>query len=643
MAEPQLNPQEQEEALTGVSEMLSNELLQISSTKQQATAAATDLMAAEALPQQINSSLSQAYVDAAMQPGEYELTRLQPGAKVIRSWGNTRQLQAPNGETVVFARPPEVNPFPSSSYQTARNMMENAEKPKSSLNVEAELSRIYGLRGDEKAQAAAQLSVSIQKALSDEHRKIQEDAAGRSGLIEAQSSFDLNMMLDQQKGGKFATQASHQTIQAQAVLDAASRRADDYTKQAISRSSRIAELSAHLNNVMFIQKNVAEREARAEQTAVVREGQNAEIRARQEAQFEHNRQQAEARGPRELALFIAKREWDLANGLLEKNTASDRQAANFAEKERIRQEKEAILRSTVSDQQLWNYRYAYGKNEGDIQDRTNIVLGRSKDKELQQILLADSSSIREMLFGNDASLRQRALRVVKGYDAALAAGTDLPPDQIDRLPDSPVTAFIRQLTGASSSAEGSLKFAKDSKLFLTGTDPQLLKDRGDELLRTTDKASKERLRQNLIDESFDRFLNKHMRDRMKEDVRTWKASEMTGIFKTVLDDTQSMNPQGKIDFDSFINAVTTKELKTPEGKVLTHDEKIALVRNTIQASTANAPKTMLYPGTDYLASQLSAEAGVLMQLSWVQKVLGLLPGRGNPMLQNALESPFIVR
>lgn len=609
------SPEEQEEALTGVSDLLSNELMNISAAKQNESAVATHMMDQSLTPQRINNGLDAAYAQMAMAPGEFEVGRVNKGGRILATFGKTRQVDDPRtGEIVIIGQDQIVNRPAHSDYNVARQMMEDAEKPKTTLNIEAEMARINGLRGDERSQAASILSINIRKALAQEQGLIQKEAARKSGLAEAKAAYDINLMLDQQKGGIFATQPSHQTATAENLFNSATTRSKEYERMALTSSTRVAELTGWLEDLSKVQQRIATREERQDA-----------VSAQKDIDFERNLELMRERSSLAGKLFEFKREWDLANGLLERNAASERQAKSFEEKNRIRQEKETILLSTVSDQQLTNYRLAYGRNEGDFQDRLNIVTARGKDTVMAQLLMADTSTIRDLLLSDNSQLKERAIKILNGYDILNAGKTELPTAQIFNAPDTALTKQIRKILSDTSTDRGAINLAKELKVY----NQDALAARTNEVNLTSDAKSRERLRKNMINDIINATVNKFMEDSIKEDVRTWKANEMTGILKPILDGMRPLNKEGKVNISDFVEAVADAEIKDPiSGQVLDKNQKINLIRNTIHASVQNAPKTILFPGSDQLASTLSASAANRINNRTLLNTLGLTTSVG---------------
>lgn len=620
-----LNPEEQDQVLTGAIDLLSQELLRVADIK----GAALDqeiVQTTEITPGKTISSLDAAY-QKLVGAGEQVIGRGPRGGKTIATWGGARAIDDPIRKETIFVAPMAemtnaiVN-APHNDKAVVEQRYAATASPIAPFNVANELAALRGKQGEDLLEASSLLRANVNREIAKERDAIRTQAAIQSGLTEAEAAVRQNILLDQEKGGVFATQASAQTLQAQQLLDAATIRAQRYEASLVDRSTRLAELASANDTI----KSTIDWKARQDIMSAERKG-------RQEDRFEQQRAMFAAQGSRELERFERGVAWQQEKLALEhiyrldaqaqkqtdalirsgitQNNADARQQAVFQNAATVRKQKIDLLNSTVTPEQLTNYRIVYGGSGNLEQDRFTIAMRRDRDKELAAVITADATSTFEMLASDNSGTREKALKLIDGYDKLLnAPDADVAIAGLAGSPEGGIAKMVREVVKKAQTPQSLLKELKDKNVYST----EQVKAVQSVLLAGGEK-DKERNRKQLIQDAVNSGVASIMRDRFFGDVRNWVSSETTtGPLKQVIDSVRTKD--GKVPLDVFIDTLISTQLTDATGQPIDDNVKLELFNRAADVSVANGAKSILFPATANLAIAEEIKAMTKGRMVW---------------------------
>jgi hypothetical protein len=612
----QVPADEQEAAVEDISEVLSQELTKISQAKGLATDTIINTQTDAQVGQRVTTSLDAAYANL-IGPDEVVVARGVPGARTVATFGRTREVTDPRTNESIFVAPrPEFQAAmlnaPHSDMNTVKVAYERSGNPAKQFNIHEQLKHLSTLSGDELMQGTANVRLNINLEIAKERDIIRKNAAMQSGLLEAETVLLQNKAMDRAKGGIFLTQSSYQTLQAQALVDQAQHRADRYEASMIHSSPMLAELISG--------KEIL--------------GKTEEWRAKQDYLSAGRREEAAAKGTAALAAFDYKH---AITSLNQRELAADRELAALtrqgisiansnarfeaalAAKAAVKMEKTALLKASVRDEMLTNYHIVYGTTGDDNRDREVIMsrIDKPKEKELFAVLNADPTTVVEMLADDDASIRERGVKLINGWEMNLNAGAT-PPDikTYTTAPDGPTAKIARQLLKDMANPS---KLVADMKK--AGLSDDTVKGINAALV-VGDTKEKTRARYQLLQTVMTIRLDELMKTQLKDDVRSWKTSETeSGALKDAISAVRT--PNGKVPFNDFIDSVFTSPLKNEAGVPLGDGEKVAILHRAIEVATQTAFKSPLYRRTENeaLRDQMMSQMNSRMQWNNVQKIL----------------------
>jgi len=614
-----LNQKDSENALTNVSDILANQLMKVSGTKQADADIAISQSNDAAAPGRVISSLDAQY--AQLVGADEEVVGRAPKGTKFGTFGKTRAINDPKTGEILFISPkPEYQAAPVTAKHddsaVVQRQYQQASNPQKVFNLNEEMKALAAKSGDEAQQASSVLLANINSEIARERDAIRLQAAHKSGLTEAEAAFNINLQLDREKGGPFLTQASHQTLQAQAVRDQALDSTRKYEVSLVESSAKLAELMSAKEWVTKVEIRGAERELR-------RVERNADQKARMQERYDLMSERDQQNFDRKISWAHDKRALDAvdrdyrmalkhANDLekigITSANADARQQSAFEARAAAIQTRSALLRKTVSEEQLTNFRIVYGTSGDDDEDRATIVNRRDKQKDLAAVISADDTTIFQMLSSSDSAIQQKAIKLVDGRDKMLNAGRTVSVTELDNLPESESSKIIKKVLSRANTPTLLLKELKQKGAITDQESGALLTES-----LTGDAKSKERIRQELIQRSLTFELATVVTDNLTNDVRSWKTSETaSGPLKEAIDKVRSSD--GKVSIDDWVTSVMESEFKNPDGSVMAKEQKVEMINSTITAAVQNNAKSSLFPANAAVTERLIARAK--NEISW---------------------------
>jgi hypothetical protein len=617
MTTQQLTQDEEDVALQGVMDSLSQELLKVSQTKQNAADILIQDQYAASAPIRVAHASNPAGTNlddtfaSLIKPDEEFKARLPKGSKVTTSVGNTRNFIDPATEEVIVVGKKDtfMEITPPTPQEIVRKEYEAAGKPRTTLNIQEELGRLRQLSGDNLTEAASTLSINIRKAGAEERESLRTEAARVSGLTEAQAAYEMNVARDKAAGGIFTAQMSYQTKQAADAFQAALARANAMEASLVASSPRMAELNGALESIKTVEvkRGLAE-EAHDRNVAARRDTEE----RRQIQRIEILRTQGE----------MAANEFDRRHAIQQLDTvqkqlfAMEQQARTFEERRAIQERKNGALRAAVSDEMLNNFQLAYGTTGDSIADREKVIaMEKRKDKLITKVLFADSATLTEMIGSTDGRERDLGLKILNGKDILANSSANIPIEELVKRPLEGTAAMLAEVIQRSATVDSAIKYANEIGVYKD----EAKKGRTSEVARTTGVKEKESLRRAIVQDTITARLNNAMTNFVRNDVTQWKTNENVGIFKEAIESAKS--PGGRVHLADFVRAVATMDVKDENGVLLDRKGKMERIRGMINTATENKPKSLLHNGDKVLALQIVNEAMNNFHWEWALKAL----------------------
>jgi len=242
----------------------------------------------------------------------------------------------------------------------------------------------------------------------------------------------------------------------------------------------------------------------------------------------------------------------------------------------------------MTDDRLRNAQLALGLAKADTSIVPQVHRSLVKDKALATVLDANKQTLPRFLVDADIQVREYAYKILAGQErAALGLGPK------DKLPD-----YITALEPLVANREALISGVRLSALSAQS------KERLKEGTRKTNQAlgdkSKTETKTNMLLEVLNSEIEATARQRYQRmDAWTFQDPQL----KAVVDSVKLNNKDGKVLMSDGVDAVIKAEMKNPDGSVMSPQQKISALVQSLGITMGNDKASAILPSAEnYLAS-----------------------------------------